>query len=111
MSTKKRIIKGGIQEEEKPADSIEVAEKRDTQIKDTEGEGGKISNLLTRAAEILESSSIFRQALAANINAFHQAIRSEEKIQSLQVRVDYLDGQNKSLESRLAAVEEKLKTG
>jgi transcriptional regulator with XRE-family HTH domain len=105
------IIKGGVQNEGKPADNFEVAEKRDTYIKDTEGEGGKITDLLTRAVEVLESNSIFRQALAANINAFHLAIRSEEKVRSLQGRIDYLEGQNKGLESRLAAVEEKLRGG
>jgi len=104
LDVDERIIKGKIQEEAKPADRIEMAEKGSASIKDMEGEGGKIGGLLTRAAEVLESNSIFRQALVANINAFHQAIRSEEKIQSLQGRVDYL-------ESRLAAVEEKIKGG
>jgi len=98
-----------VQEETNPADNIEVAEKGNAYIKDTEGAGGKITDLLTRAVKILESNSIFRQALAANINAFHLAIHSEEKIQSLQGRIDYLEGQNKSLESRLTSVEEKLK--
>lgn len=100
--------KGGIQNEGKSADNIEVAEKRDTYIKE-EGEGVRISSLLTWAAEILDSNSIFRQALAANINAFHLAVRSEEKVHSLQGRIDYLEGQNKSLESRLTALEEKVK--
>jgi predicted transcriptional regulator len=95
------LIKGGIQEEGKPADRIEMVEKGTTYIKEEE-EGTKISNLLTRAAEVLESGSIFRQALVANINAFHQAVRTAEKNQALQARVDHL-------ESRLAAVEEKLK--
>jgi transcriptional regulator with XRE-family HTH domain len=94
----------GVQEGAKPADTVEMAEKRDIHIKDTEGEGAKILDLLTRAVEVLESSSIFRQALTANINAFHQAVRTEEKNQALQVRIDHL-------ESRLAAVEEKLKGG
>jgi hypothetical protein len=98
-----------VQEKANPADSVEVAEKKDTYIKDTEGEGRKITDLLTRATEILDSNSIFRQALAANINAFHLAIRSEEKVHSLQGRIDYLEGQNKSLESRLSALEEKIK--
>lgn len=87
-----------VQEKAKPSDNIEVAEKGSAYIKE---EGIKISNLLTRAAEVLDSNSIFRQALAANINAIHQAIRTEEKNQALQARVDHL-------ESRLAAVEEKI---
>lgn len=87
----------------------EMAQKIPVAPVDEEIEGLKVSALLTRVVEILESSSIYRQALAANINAFHLAIRSEEKVHSLQGRIDYLEGQNKSLESRLSALEEKIK--
>jgi transcriptional regulator with XRE-family HTH domain len=105
------------QEKKKSADKdievfqTEMAQRVPLPAVDEEIEGLKVTSLLTRAMEILESSSIYRQALAANINAFHWAIRSEEKSHSLQGRIDYLEGQNKGLESRLAAVEEKLKGG
>lgn len=61
----------------------------------------KISSLLTRAAEILDSDSIFRQYLAANINAFYLALQTDQVNRSLQSKIQ-------SLESRLAAIEQKI---
>ncbi len=97
------LIKDGAQETKKYADRAEVAEKREQYNKGWEegGEGGKISELLTRAAEVLESPSIYRQALSANINAFHMAIRTEEKNLNLQAQIDHL-------KSRLTTLEEKI---
>jgi len=106
------LNKGYVQKGGESADTEVVAQKEPYNKGWEDGvEGIKISELLTRAAEVLDSSPVYRQALAANINAFHLAIRSEERSHSLQGRIDYLEGQNKSLESRLAAVEEKLKGG
>lgn len=43
-------------------------------------DGVKIHQMLQKTAEILETRSIYRTALTSNINAFHQAIQSEEAI-------------------------------
>lgn len=37
----------------------------------------KITDMITKTMEILESETIFRTALASNINAFHQALKFE----------------------------------
>jgi transcriptional regulator with XRE-family HTH domain len=98
------LNKGSVQEGGGSADKDEVVAQREAYNKGWEGgtEGGKITELFTKVAELLESSSVYRQALAANINAFYQALRTEDKNRDLEAKVQ-------TLESRLAAVEEKLK--
>lgn len=67
-----------------------------------------MSDMLTKTAEVLESETIYRTALASNINAFHQAVRSErtlarleERMELLEKRVEDLAGENAYLKQRL----------
>ena len=67
-----------------------------------------MSDMLTKTAEVLESETIYRTALASNINAFHQAVRSErtlarleERMEQLEKRVEDLAGENAYLKQRL----------
>ena len=55
-------------------------------------EDWKMSDMLTKTAEVLESDSIYRTALASNINAFHQAVKSERLLARLEERVAVLEG-------------------
>jgi len=66
---------------------------------------GRISGMLTKTAEILESQTIYRTALASNINTFHQALDTETKLE--QLARDNLDLRNQlsEIKERLAAVE------
>lgn len=68
----------------------------------------KMSDMLTKTVEVLESETIYRTALASNINAFHQAVRSErtlarleERMELLEKRMEELAGENAYLKQRL----------
>lgn len=54
-------------------------------------EDWKMSDMLTKTAEVLESDTIYRTALASNINAFHQAVRSERLLAQLVVRMEAME--------------------
>lgn len=71
----------------------------------------KISDLLTKAAKVLESNSIYRPALAANINAFYHAISSEERMENIEKENRGLRSEMGDLKIRLAALEDKLSKG
>lgn len=53
----------------------------------------KISELTTKAIEVLESDTIYRAALSGNINAFHRSIQVENMLQKLDVRMAAIEGQ------------------
>jgi transcriptional regulator with XRE-family HTH domain len=73
----------------------------------------KMSDMLTKTAEVLESGTIYRTALASNINAFHQAIRSErtlmrpeERMALLEQKMEELANENLELKRRLEQQDE-----
>lgn len=73
----------------------------------------KMSDMLTKTAEVLESGTIYRTALASNINAFHQAIRSErtlmrpeERMALLEQKMGELANENIELKRRLEQQDE-----
>lgn len=77
-----------------------------------------MSDMLTKTAEVLESETIYRTALASNINAFHQAVQGERLLAELSVRVETLEKQmvelqreNRELRRRLEPPEEKHEVG
>lgn len=51
----------------------------------------KMSDMITKTVEVLESDTIYRTALASNIRAFHQAVRSERTLAQLEERVAILE--------------------
>jgi len=51
----------------------------------------KMSDMLTKTAEVLESDTIYRTALASNINAFHQAVRNDRILAEMERRVAHLE--------------------
>lgn len=59
-----------------------------------------ISQLITKTIEILESETIYSTALSANITAFHEATRTEKKIQEMQ----------ESMEARFQKMEQQMET-
>jgi len=68
----------------------------------------KMSDMLTMTAEVLESDTIYRTALASNVRAFHQAVRSErtlaqleERMVALEAKVEDLVNENDKLKQRV----------
>jgi len=75
----------------------------------------KISDLITKSVEILESKTIYRTALAININAFHQAIRAESKLDEMEARMSQMEemmrqimAENVYLKKGMAQMQEQL---
>jgi len=56
-----------------------------------------MTDMVTMTVEVLESETIYRTALASNIRAFHQAVRSERTLVKLEERMA-------AMESRLEQV-------
>ncbi len=68
----------------------------------------KMSDMLTMTAEVLESDTIYRTALASNVRAFHQAVRSERTLVKLEERVASLEAREErwsQIEARMADLE------
>lgn len=68
----------------------------------------KMVDMVTKTVEVLESDTIYRTALASNINAFHQAVRSErtlahleERMGLLEQRMEELSNENKQLRQKI----------
>jgi len=51
----------------------------------------KMTDMVTMTVEVLESDTIYRTALASNIRAFHQAVRSERLLAQLVVRMEAME--------------------
>lgn len=70
----------------------------------------RISDMLQKTAEVLESKTIFRSALASNINAFYQAVKTEEPMRQLRDRMEAMElslsSQMKEVVRRLECLEE-----
>ena len=67
----------------------------------------KMTEMVTMTVEVLESETIYRTALASNIRAFHQAVRSErtlarieERMAALEKRVEEVERENKELKQQ-----------
>ena len=68
----------------------------------------KTSTLISKAIDVLESKTVFRTALASNINAFHLSIdmtrrqdNTDAPIEALEKRVNGLEAENEDLKKRL----------
>ena len=64
----------------------------------------KMTDMVTMTVEVLESDTIYRTALASNIRAFHQAVRSERLLAQLVDRVAALEAR----EDRWAAIDARM---
>ncbi len=77
----------------------------------------KMSAMLAKTAEVLESDTIYRTALASNINAFHQSISAQAEIgeikksvKTMQSQVSELSTELKKLKTENAALKHRLET-
>ncbi|WP_459932172.1 hypothetical protein [Fundidesulfovibrio butyratiphilus] len=67
-----------------------------------------MTDMVTMTVEVLESDTIYRTALASNIRAFHQAVRSERTLAKLEERVAILEAREErwaQIEGRMADLE------
>lgn len=55
------------------------------------GDDFKMTEMVTMTVEVLESETIYRTALASNIRAFHQAVRSERTLARLEERMEQIE--------------------
>ena len=68
----------------------------------------KMTDMVTMTVEVLESDTIYRTALASNIRAFHQAVRSERLLTQLVERVAALEAREErwaQIEARMTELE------
>lgn len=68
----------------------------------------KMTEMVTMTVEVLESETIYRTALASNIRAFHQAVRSERTLARLEERVAIMEAKLErmgQIEERMAELE------
>jgi len=68
----------------------------------------KMSDMLTKTAEVLESETIYRTALASNINAFHQAVQGERLLTNLAERMELLEKQVAELQRENRELRQKM---
>ena len=73
------------------------------------GENHRMSVMLQKTAEVLESESIYRTALASNINAFHQAIKTESAIVELQEQNKSMQGAVQEIKKQFSDMVEDMK--
>lgn len=67
-----------------------------------------MTEMVTMTVEVLESETIYRTALASNIRAFHQAVRSERTLAKLEERVAAMEAKLEhvaQLEQRMEELE------
>ncbi|QAZ66740.1 hypothetical protein C3Y92_05575 [Solidesulfovibrio carbinolicus] len=64
-----------------------------------------MSDMLTKTAEVLESDTIYRTALASNINAFHQAVRSERTLARIEERMAEWEAKTDAMVKRMEELE------
>ena len=62
----------------------------------------KMSDMLTKTAEVLESETIYRTALASNINAFHQAVQGERLMARMDQRLADLEAKSESMSKEIS---------
>jgi transcriptional regulator with XRE-family HTH domain len=61
-----------------------------------------LADIVSQVIEILESETVYSTALEANIHAFHEAVRTEKKLQSIH---DEMSERFKALEERISGLE------
>ena len=65
----------------------------------------RMSDMVTKTIEVLESDTIYRTALASNINAFHQAVRSERTLAHMEKRLADLEAKADAMAKRMEELE------
>ena len=68
----------------------------------------KISEMITKTVEVLESNSIYRTALASNINAFHHSINMIAQIERMEGAMVRMEIEQQQTQSRTTVLEQQV---
>ena len=68
-----------------------------------------IAELITKTIEILESKTVYSNALSANIQAFHEATGAEQRFRELQAGMNKMEGRITALETENSKLQEQIK--
>lgn len=82
--------------------------KRGTELLHTKEDLAPLDELNSKTVQILQSRTIYRTALASNINAFHQAMGAGGEISDLKEKSKRQEIEIESVNNRLAALEKRL---
>jgi hypothetical protein len=63
-----------------------------------------ITEMITKTAEILESKTMYKQALSSNINAFHKALRGELEMKKLSEEIENLKIETQEMKQMLISL-------
>lgn len=110
------LLKGAVVEKEKGSEELYSVENFEDiggvaeSVIEYEQNNQKMSDLLSKTAEILESETIYRYALTSNINAFHHSILINAKLEKMESRLLTLESTCEDLQNRLAKAEKEAHT-
>ena len=84
--------------------------KRDSALENIQvpAEEFKISEMMTKTVEVLESNTIYRTALASNINAFHHSINMIVQIDRLEGTVAKMETDAQETKGRMSSMEKQM---
>ena len=96
----KRLDQEGIPAEKKPP-PLQDENEKDSRI-EVPARNYKISELVQKTIEVLESETICKTALTSNIEAFHEYVVAQKHIEQMQTEIDSQKAQLKKFESQQA---------
>jgi len=94
----------------RPGDKVEEKEiiKKEQPAISADYDNFRISEKMQKTVEILESDTIYRPSLAANIDAFHHGMTQEKVVQEQQAQIAANQQQIANLEARMAVLEKSI---
>lgn len=75
---------------------------------DYKKEDWSMSEMIIKTTEVLESNTVYRSALAANVRAFHQAVQREVEMQSISEKLEVMQEDNRKMAARMERLEDLL---
>jgi len=95
----------------------ELLKKRESTVKDKGGisrpretDDLQISEMLVMTSRVLESSTVYRSALASNVRAFYQAVLQEEEMASVVETLDEIKAENRLMAEQMDELKSMLKS-
>jgi hypothetical protein len=63
-----------------------------------------IAEMVTKTVEILESKTLYKQALSSNINAFHKALMGEQQMENLNGKIERMEKEMHEMKQLLVSL-------